>query len=181
MIGQALVILDQIEATSRELIGQGGEVPSRKAEGFEHAADQGPVMSSNQVPQPCAAMSRPRPTREHGLRQVKTVYAKAGFEAGNTEDDVKELREIISHQLGRETHDGFMRRPCQRPKALDTPKDLFSEGPTGQELVRHLNGLLQAQGLSSGSRFRFGAGQTIFDAEAGVQCMVGFHRHHGWG
>ena len=47
MIGQALVILDQIEATSRELIGQGGEVPSRKAKGFEHAADQGPVMSSN--------------------------------------------------------------------------------------------------------------------------------------
>lgn len=111
--------------------------------------------------------------------------ADAGLDARVAEDDVQELRQLASRDLGGVADDRAEARFIVKLAGLDPAEDMIPDRPLPHALSRELHGLLDADVLRFGARVLLAAVDAVCDGEAvaGEQrgWGAGFLDYHGTG
>ena len=151
VIGQPVVVLDEIHAGPGERRGQRGELGRPQSHGLERGGEQRPAGDARERPQPGDARARTGQPVERRERQLHVGEHHVGLERGVAVEDVQQLRRIAGgggERLGDRHPMGAL---AGRVDALDVPQHVRGDpGVAGGHGPRQLDRLLEQERLGAG-------------------------------
>ncbi len=146
LVGEAVVILDEVDAAASETLDQIGQALGRQALGFDGGAGHGAVGGVGAGAQAGDAVARPRETG----RWVEADQGDVGMQRGVAERHVQELGGIGADGGGREGDADVEEVAAAVADGVHVADDVGVDEFVGDGVERHFHALLNGDGASAG-------------------------------
>ena len=146
LIGQTMVVLDEVEATAREAARKIAQRLRREALWLQRRARHGASFRTHPVPQLLKPVVRSAERRDHLLRQADILQRDIGMDRGIAEQHVEELPRLTPDGRCGESDPHAENAVAKIFDRLDAPDDFRQHERIVDSGNRHLNTLLDSDG-----------------------------------
>ena len=147
LVGQAVVVLDQVDPAAGERGREAGELVGGEALGLQRRAGERPVRRSGQRPQPLDAEAGTGEVGQHGRFEVEVDQLDVGLEGAVAERHVQQLGQVGTHRQGGQIQAHAEQLGSDRLDGRHPGHDLVEDARLSDGVEGHLHALFDGQGL----------------------------------